>query len=99
MATKISQADIKQINQRYYECHNYSQVAREMGISPSTVKRYVDLTYKPIDETKIKHIYAKDVPKVFNTEIFHQINKEDVLCLSEEEKKELEYMKEWEIEI
>ena len=99
MATKINQSDIKQINQLYYQCHNYSQVAREMGISPSTVKKYVQVNYKPVDESKIKHIAIADVPRTFNAEIFHKIADIDILCLTDEEKKEMNYMKEWEIEI
>lgn len=99
MAAKITNHDIKQINQLYYECHNYSQVARELGFSPATIKRYVDPNYKPIDESKIKHIGIADVPKKFNSEIFHKINEIDILQLTEEEQNELKAMKELEIEI
>lgn len=70
-----------------------------MGISPSTVKKYVQADYKPIDESKIKHITIADVPRTFNAEIFHKIADIDILCLTDEEKEELNYMKEWEIEI
>lgn len=70
-----------------------------MGISPSTVKKYVQVGYKPIDESKIKHIAITDVPRTFNVEIFHKIADIDILCLTDEEKEELNYMKEWEIEI
>ncbi len=70
-----------------------------MGISPSTVKKYVQADYKPIDESKIKHIAIADVPRAFNAEIFHKIADIDILCLTDEEKEELNYMKEWEIEI
>lgn len=38
MAKAISSEQVIQINERYAECHNYSQVARELGVSPSTVK-------------------------------------------------------------
>lgn len=70
-----------------------------MGISPSTVKKYVQVNYKPVDESKIKHIAIVDVPRTFNAEIFHKIADIDILCLTDEEKEELNYMKEWEIEI
>lgn len=70
-----------------------------MGISPSTVKKYVQADYKPIDESTIKHIAIADVPRTFNAEIFHKIADIDILCLTDEEKEELNYMKEWEIEI
>ena len=70
-----------------------------MGISPSTVKKYVQVNYKPVDKSKIKHIAIADVPRTFNAEIFYKIADIDILCLTDEEKEELNYMKEWEIEI
>ena len=39
--TKITPEIIEQINKRYSECKNMSQVARELGISPTTVKNYL----------------------------------------------------------
>ena len=44
---------IKQINELYYTCRNYSQVSREIGCSPSTVKKYVDETYVPLADLPI----------------------------------------------
>lgn len=38
---KITDELIQQINQRYAECKNMSQVAREFDISPSTVKKHL----------------------------------------------------------
>lgn len=39
--TKIDDETIQKINQRYSECKNMSQVARELGIAPTTVKKYL----------------------------------------------------------
>lgn len=39
--TKINEETIQKINQRYSECKNMAQVARELGIAPTTVKRYL----------------------------------------------------------
>lgn len=39
--TKIDQETIQKINQRYSECKNMAQVARELGIAPTTVKKYL----------------------------------------------------------
>ena len=39
--TKINEETIQKINQRYSECKNMAQVARELGIAPTTVKKYL----------------------------------------------------------
>lgn len=39
---KITDEIVEQINIRYAECKNMSQVARELGISPSTVKNHLN---------------------------------------------------------
>ena len=39
--TKINEEIIQKINQRYSECKNMAQVARELGIAPTTVKKYL----------------------------------------------------------
>ena len=39
--TKIDDETIQKINQRYSECKNMAQVARELGIAPTTVKKYL----------------------------------------------------------
>lgn len=39
---KITDEIIEQINIRYAECKNMSQVARELGIAPSTVKNHLN---------------------------------------------------------
>lgn len=44
------------MNELYYKNHNYSAVAREVGVSPSTVKRYIIEGYIPIDKAKLKEI-------------------------------------------
>lgn len=55
MAKAISSEQVIQINERYAKCHNYSQVARELGVSPSTVKKYVRPDYKIVAAVEIQH--------------------------------------------
>lgn len=38
---KLSDGKIAEIQKRYAECGVYAQVARELGVSPATVKKYV----------------------------------------------------------
>lgn len=40
---KLSDEKIAEIQKRYAECGVYAQVARELGVSPATVKKYVSL--------------------------------------------------------
>lgn len=37
---KLSDEKIAEIQKRYAECGVYAQVARELGVSPATVKKY-----------------------------------------------------------
>lgn len=42
MAVKrVQNSDIIEMNERYAQCKNKSQVARELGFSPSTVAKYL----------------------------------------------------------
>lgn len=54
MATKITNDDILRINELYYKCKVYAQVARETGFSASTVKKYVIPGWKPVEQKIIK---------------------------------------------
>lgn len=50
---KITEELIEQINKRYAECKNMSQVGREFNISPSTVKKH--LTQENLDLIKTQN--------------------------------------------
>ena len=89
MATIVTDTIIKQINQLYYEYHNYSKVARELNLSPSTVKKYVDPNYAPINEALIiKFNPEVDMPKEFKTDLFMNTNNFGDLCALTSEEKE-----------
>lgn len=47
MAKRITEEQIEEINRRYYECGVKAQVAREMGISASSVAKYICKGWKP----------------------------------------------------
>ena len=89
MATTITKEQIKQINQLYYEYHNYAKVGRELGISGTTVKKYVDPNYVPLSEVEIIRFNPEtDLPKDFSTEIFENIDNVGSICVLSEEEKE-----------
>lgn len=92
MAKKVSLQDIQKINEIYYVCHNYAEVARQTGWSPATVKRYVDKNYIPVDENNIiRFDPTVDLPKEFDTEIFKNVDNYGELCtLLPQEKIEIE---------
>lgn len=90
MASKVTADNILDFNKRYYACHNYSQVARETGFSTSTIRKYIDKNWKPIDETKRKIFNPKTLSDEFDTSMFNGIENFGDLCvLSEEERMEL----------
>ena len=70
MASKVTADNIIDFNKRYYACHNYSQVARETGFSTSTIRKYIDKNWKPIDETKRKIFDPRNLSDDFDTSIF-----------------------------
>ena len=47
MARRITEEQIEEINRRYYECGVKAQVAREMGISASSVAKYIQKGWRP----------------------------------------------------
>lgn len=59
MATKITQEEIKKLNELYYECKSYAEVARKTGRAASTVKKYIDVNWKP-EELQEKKEYKFD---------------------------------------
>lgn len=90
MATKIGLEIIKQINELYSIHGTYAEVARQLHISPSTVKKYVDKFYVPEKDRVVNHfnIYI-DLPE-FSTEKFVGVENYGDLCeLSPEEAVEI----------
>lgn len=87
MANKVTQEDIKIFNQKYYNCHNYSQVARETGFSAGTVKKYIIPNWKPVDENTVEH-FNEPLPE-FNLEIFRVEDWGNLCVLGKEEKEEI----------
>ena len=53
MATKVTPEMIEQINELYLELGVKAQVARKLGISPSTVSKYIIADYVPKNERNL----------------------------------------------
>lgn len=59
MANKITPEEINELNKLYYECKSYAEVARRSGRAASTVKKYIDINWKP-SELKNEKEYVFD---------------------------------------
>lgn len=55
MAGTITNEQKKQINELYCKLGTYAGVARELGIAPTTVKKYIVPDYIPDDKLKFTH--------------------------------------------
>ena len=87
--TVVTQDMIKQINELYLKIKTYSGVAREVGIAPTTVKKYIIPNYQ--SEENIKKIIFKkeDIPEL-SFEKFKNLEDWGSLCnLTDEEKEEI----------
>lgn len=61
MARRVTAKDIKLMNELYVKYGTYAAVAREVGFSPSTVKRYITPNYKPVVASNIKRVTLEEM--------------------------------------
>lgn len=90
MAIKVTPDIIREINERYYKCHNKSQVAREVGCSAGTVSKYIDPNYTPFDSSKEIHFTLEMLPPADYSRFVGLDNFGAVCTMSAEEKYEIE---------
>ena len=83
----ITQKEIKEINEAYLEIGTYAGVARKLGFSPSTIKKYVIDGYTKVDESKVKH-FTGPLPE-FDPTPFRCRDWGHLCELSEEEMEEM----------
>lgn len=96
MASKVTNEDILRINELYYKHKVYAEVARQTGFSASTVKKYVDKNWTPVQAEKLIHFDIAQLPDFTSAaELFRGISNYGNLCvLTELEKKEIKTL--WE---
>ena len=80
MANKVTHEDIKKMNQLYLKLKTYAAVSREVGFSPSTVKKYIIPNFTEIREENIIRFDCENLPK-FSAEKFEGIDNFGDLCL------------------
>ena len=83
MAKRITEEDIKIINETFLVCKTYSGVAKATGFSPSTVKKYVIPNYVS-EKPQIQ--YNIVLPSIEET--IEKLKSYSALCSITEEEKE-----------
>lgn len=71
---KVTNSEIKLMNELYLQYHTYSAVARAVGRAPSTVKRYIDPNYK--HEEEIKELKPINWDSLINAPVIDVFGKE-----------------------
>lgn len=89
-ATKIGQDTILQINRLYQKYKTYAAVAREIGIAPSTVKKYVIKDFIDPELLTVKKFSGAlgEISEILKTD-----NWDAALELSQKEIEEIEELK------
>ena len=89
MANRVTSEDILHMNEIYYKTHVFAEVARQTGFSASTVHKYIDVNWKPIENENIIKFNMNDLPE-FDTTCFKGIENYGDLCvLTEREQDEM----------
>jgi hypothetical protein len=91
---RVTSEDILRMNEIYYKTHVFAEVARQTGFSASTVRKYVDVNWKPIVSENVKRFNIDNLPK-FDMSVFKDVDNYGDLCVLTE--RELDEVKElWE---
>ena len=89
---RVTSEDILRMNEIYYKTRVFAEVARQTGFSASTVRKYVDVNWKPIKNENIIKFNMNDLPE-FDTTCFKGIENYGDLCVlterDQDEMKEL----------
>ena len=88
-AKRVTDEDIKKMNELYLEIGTYAGVAREVGFSGSTVKKYIVENYVAEEEVnKSKITFGKKIPDA--STIRFPNDWKYYLSFTEQEKKDME---------
>ena len=89
MANKITEEDILNINKAYLELKTYSGVARKLGFSPATVKKYIIPNFVIVKDENIKRFNTNDL-RSLDLDMFRIKDWDKLIQISDEEMKEIE---------
>ena len=86
---RVTSEDILRMNEIYYKTRVFAEVARQTGFSASTVRKYVDVNWKPVENENIIKFDMNDLPE-FDTTCFNGVKNYGDLCvLTEREQDEM----------
>ena len=91
MAKRVTNEDILVFNEIYYKTKNYTRVARETGFSASTVRKYIDKNWQPVQVENIIRFDIAQLPDFQEAvKVFRGVDNYGDLCvLTEREKDEI----------
>lgn len=91
---RITQEQIVEMNERFAEIGNKAQIAREMGVSPSTVARYIIEGYVPQAEREIQKVETSiGEDMVADQRLLEIENWGNLFAYTEEEEQEMEVLR------
>ena len=82
---KVTEDMIIQMNELYIELKTYAAVSRIVGVSPTTVKKYINPNFSKVTENK-RNIEEKEI----NFDLFDRVNWNILLELMPREKVDIE---------
>lgn len=95
MANTVKNENIIEMNELYLQLKTYAAVARKVGFSPSTVKKYIINNYVSKEENeKNKTIFKKELPLI--KDIYMPLTRAEwtfFLTLDENEKVECDILR------
>ena len=84
MANRVTSEDILRMNEIYYKTHVFAEVARQTGFSASTVRKYIDVNWKPVELDKIIKFDLNNLPE-FDTTPFKHVSDYGAMCILDDE--------------
>lgn len=86
----VQEEDIVAMNEAYLLCGTYSGVAKVLGWSPSTVKKYIIEGYQSkgiVGEVPSTKVFVE--PAAVDEAIEYLLNHSNLSCLTEQERKDM----------
>ena len=81
---RVTSEDILRMNEIYYKTRVFAEVARQTGFSASTVRKYVDVNWKPVELDKIIKFDLNNLPE-FDTIPFKHVSDYGAMCILDDE--------------
>ena len=84
MANRVTSEDILRMNEIYQKNNVFAEVASQTGFYASTVRKYVDVNWKPVELDKIIKFDLNNLPE-FDTTPFKHVSDYGAMCILDDE--------------